>query len=280
MSVREFSDSFVEEYLEAFTEMKRLGSLAGERISDGKSAEEQDHCIGRIFFALKALSNKANLTEKQIEALEFDLRSCNKSLAVPSVQPIVDYSSLPNHYTMRMEAGVFVSSGYDLLFGRTLIMGTGLFTLSGMDLEFVYNSAGGDHYTLTMGVGSFTLSGMDVNLVFVPVLADVSSQLTSVSSESIFESTFDPVIDEPTTLTLQGTSDSDSGTVRFATSITVSVVKTTNGGAAADAGVIEYRKNGTTVHSTGFSTNDIINDSYEFTGLVSTDDISTLIQEG
>lgn len=87
-TVETFSDGFIAQYADAFDELLRLVSLASQNKIDGKESKSEDETAQKIITILRAL-NSSDLEDKEIEALEYCLIALNKSLAVPTVDPVI-----------------------------------------------------------------------------------------------------------------------------------------------------------------------------------------------
>ena len=79
MTVQPFDPAFITQYEDSFTEVVRLGSLAAQKSILGKQSKDEDQRVDRLLKVLKALSI-TGLSDDDIESLEYDLISQNKSL--------------------------------------------------------------------------------------------------------------------------------------------------------------------------------------------------------
>jgi hypothetical protein len=94
MVVIPFSDSFISQYSDAFNELLRLGTLASQNRTEGKSSNGEDKKADRLLLILQALS-KPGLNLKEIEALEYCLHRLNESLVIPTVQSLLPGGLVP-----------------------------------------------------------------------------------------------------------------------------------------------------------------------------------------
>lgn len=276
-----FTDSFIAQYEDAFTELLRLGTVASEKRIGGSESKKEDEKAKKIYTILQALSNP-NLTAKQIEALEYCLIGSNESLAVPTVQLIFDPEIATTKYILRAGIGVFRLTGEDVSLLRQYMeaLGYGAFTLTGLDVNFVFSVSGGPAaYSMTADYGSFGLTGQDVTLTFTPVILDLQSSLLTSFSLIQYESSFYNGTDT-TDINIIGNGSSGSDTVRYASSVDATVSKQTNGGIAEGTGSIVFKLNGVTVSTYPFSPGDNLNNvTYTYTGLNANDLLKTEISE-
>lgn len=86
------SEIFLEEnaiILAAAEKMVDLGQEAAERVVNGKEAKTQDATGLKILNLLTAYRQKINLTDKELEAILYDLKYISEESIFPTIDPIV-----------------------------------------------------------------------------------------------------------------------------------------------------------------------------------------------
>lgn len=155
-----------------------------------------------------------------------------------------------------------------------LEMGVGVFSLNGQDATL------GGQFGLTALWGSFTLTGRIVTFELRTPILNTQGELYTAYG-STMRINFGPGIHDA--IILIGNGASDASAVDYASSLDVSVTKTTGGGTAGDYTTIVYYKNGLEVHRVNINLGDPINGgvtSYTFTGLSANDTLDIQIFEG
>lgn len=151
-----------------------------------------------------------------------------------------------------------------------LTAGVGVFSITGQ------SAALGGEFSIEAVVGLFNLTFQEVTTTIRHGVLNLQATLTEAFGAQEFDIDF-----EGTLLTLIGNGASDANTMEFDATVDVSVGKVTNGGIAQDAGIVLYKKNGSTVSSQAFNVGDNISGlGYSYTGLASGDVLLVEIYEG
>jgi hypothetical protein len=258
--IRAFEPSFVTQYQSAFTELVRLGSIAAQKRVDGKESLKEDSIAQRLFIVLQALDSD-NLSDKEIDALEYCLISLNESLVTPTISGIVTVSPEPHvsaTYRIRIWAGKFNNSLKDTEFSIVgpIIMGFGYGAFSASFQNMLFNRDS----NIAVNNGSFSLMMEDISLshnVYVEPYA-ISLYLTeNIGGVPTWSTDFDNGTSIPT-LSVAGNADSDSATLDAdgTPNVTVTVYKTSNSGITEGAGDVIFKKNTVTQSTQAFSVSD------------------------
>lgn len=284
-SMTSFSSSFIAQYSDAVDELLRLGTLGAQNKSVGLESRKEDEKAERIFNVLWALTS-TGLSDKQIESLEYCLIMLNESLAVPTVQSIFPSDIiLPIKYTIQAKVGLFSLTGQSVTLTRSFMMpaSVGAFTLTGVDVNMVLSISGGAiSYVMTADFGAFTLTGHDATLTAALLTLTIQAELVleAIPSQE-YSVEFDNGTDTQTIeiVTVGATLET---TLRNNSSVTATVVMTTNGGIAPHSGTISFFLNGVSVSSDGFNEGDnlAVGVVYEFTGLSADDVLKVEVTEG
>lgn len=152
----------------------------------------------------------------------------------------------------------------------SLEAGTGVINIFGQD------AATGGNFSITPLVGSLTITGQDVEL---ELLAGSITLQATLSLEAFGAQTFGVDFDG-TTLHVTGNGGSDAGEREYEASVPMIVGKDTNGGVAQSAVVISFFKNGSLVHSVGFSDGQTVYVEYTYTSVNNHDTLLVDISEG
>jgi len=94
MTVIPFSSTFITQYSDAFNELLRLGTLSAQKKVDGEESISSDETASRMLIILQALDSP-DLTEAEIEALEYCLLRLNESLVTPTVVSLLPPELVP-----------------------------------------------------------------------------------------------------------------------------------------------------------------------------------------
>lgn len=94
MTVVPFSSTFITQYSEAFNELLRLGTLSSQKKVEGEESISSDETASRMLTILQALDSP-DLTEAEIEALEYCLLRLNESLVTPTVVSLLPPELVP-----------------------------------------------------------------------------------------------------------------------------------------------------------------------------------------
>jgi len=156
-----FSTSFLDTYYTSFTEFLRLMTEASERMIDGKESKSRVATANKFYTILTALKT-TGLTDKEIEALRYCLLNLNPNLSDISQITEGPPATVAEAFTLVANTGLFNLSGQDVDFsiGDSATLDVGSFTLNGQDVEF------SDSNTVDLDVGSFALTGQDVDFTY------------------------------------------------------------------------------------------------------------------
>mgnify|MGYP000520602178 CR=1 FL=1 len=94
MTVVPFSSTFITQYSDAFNELLRLGTLSSQKKVEGEESISSDETASRMLTILQALDSP-DLTEAEIEALEYCLLRLNESLVTPTVVSLLPPELVP-----------------------------------------------------------------------------------------------------------------------------------------------------------------------------------------
>lgn len=283
--IRAFETSFVTQYQPAFTELVRLGSVAAQKKVNGKDTLIEDEIAQRLFIILQALDS-GGLTAKQVEALEYCLIRLNESLSGPTIEALVNVTAeapIPVNKILRARMGSYSMTMQEVSMSiqRTLTAGKGSFTYSGQNPGIYYNRY------LALGPASFSFIGRPVNFVYTEI--DPYSYGLLLNESVAGSPSWRAIFDHGTgtrQLDVTGNGDSDSGTQKSTSNVTVTVWKTSNSGIAEDAGDVVFQLNAGTVDTQAFLASDNLDGTganykqYVFTGLTPGDQLDVIITEG
>lgn len=282
--IEQFDSAFITQYQASFEEVVRLGRIASERAIQGKRSPEEDLQINHFLKVLRALSIPG-LSDDDIESLEYDLISQNEGIMVPTVDslyPQVNEFNIAHINTPGVRRRSAPALSFLAVASKTIETATRLRSAPAISFQSVVSGV----HMATLSLDTVERSRTSPSLTIDEYSAgtDVAMTLSSAFGGSTFRTSFSGVV---RTLTcIQGfdlVPVSSSGVIDFQYNVTVTVKKISNAGIAQDAGTIIWRKNGVDVNTYSFVLGENLGgagQSYAYTGLVDSDEISVYIAEG
>jgi len=106
-----FGAQFLADHSEAFSQVLTLGQVISENIAAGKQSKAEYYRLQRLFVILEALDTP-DLTDKEIEALEYCLVNLTESAFTNTVEPVYLYVAPPEDIDFMVGTGL---DGGDLI---------------------------------------------------------------------------------------------------------------------------------------------------------------------